>query len=781
MSRKNSRNPRGRSVSAKPRRAAGTAVARPRRRWWRGLLLTCLALLLALVGYSLYLDHQIVQRFAGSRWELPARVYARPLELYPGATLTVDDLRAELKRLGYRRSTALDSPGTFSGSGKELDFVTRDFRFWDGAQPSLAVSARFRDGSLVDLKNRRSGDGLYLVRLDPELIGSLFPHSGEDRILVRLNATPQLLRQMLLQVEDRRFYQHFGLDLRAIGRAFMADVRSGGIVQGGSTLTQQLVRSYFLDNRQTLWRKFTEAIMAVELEWHYGKDEIFEAYLNEVYMGQDGPRAIHGFGLASHFYFKKPLKELDPAQLALLVALVKGPSYYDPRRYPDRARERRNLVLDVAAKQQLLTPAEAAKAEAQPLGVVKTPPEGTSYYPAFMDVVRNQLTRDYRPEDLTSAGLQIFTTLDPRLQTQLEETVSDGVGRLEQDRGMPDDTLEAAAAVTSVEGDELLAVVGGRRAGYAGFNRAVNAVRPIGSLAKPAVYLTALGPDRHYTWATQIEDSPLDVQLPNGKSWHVDNYNDEYHGKIPLYQALVHSYNVPTVKVGLDVGVDSVAQTLRALGFRRKLNPYPSLLLGASAMSPLEVAQLYNTLATGGFHTPLTAIRDVLDVDGVPLKRYPLKVDAAVDPRSAYLVDRAMQEVVRQGTGRSARTWVPADWDVAGKTGTTDDFRDSWFAGFSGNHVAVVWVGRDDNKPTGLTGASGALQIWARFMGRIPNQTFAPLKPAGVNEVWLNPKTGKAVDDDCAGAVMLPFLKGTAPEQGDCDSSLSDWLHKVFD
>lgn len=735
-----------------------------KRRRGRILLWLLLLGLLALGGYAAWLNQLIVERFEGSRWSVPARVYARPLELYPGLELTPNGLVRELERLGYRAAARPAEPGSYRSRGDEVSFVTRSFRFWDGDQPSLPVRAEFRGGRLAGLEHLRSGDELYLVRLDPALIGSIFPASGEDRILVRLEEVPRLFRDILLQVEDRRFYEHPGLDPRGIARALQANVESGAIVQGGSTLTQQLVRSYFLSNRQTLWRKFTEAIMALELELHYGKDEILEAYLNEVYLGQDGPRAIHGIGLAGYFYFHKPVAELELHEMALLVALIKGPSYYDPRRHPERALERRNLVLDVAHERRLISQEEMLAAKRRPLGVTAKPPRGTTYYPAFMDLVREQLERDYQRSDLVSEGLQIFTTLDPMLQERLEQSLSEGLARLERRHGLAGARLEGAAVATTVEGNEVLAMVGGRDTRYAGFNRALSAVRPVGSLMKPVVYLSLFTHAQGYTWASLIEDQPLEVQMPDGRVWKVDNYNDEYHGTIPLYQALVHSYNVPTVKVGLDVGVDNVARTLRQLGFGRSVNPYPSLLLGSVAMTPMEVAQIYNTLAAGGFRTPAKAIREVLTAEGAPLQRYPLKVEPAVDPAATYLVNRVLQLVVERGTARSVAPRL-AGIAPAGKTGTTDDFRDSWFAGFSGNRVAVVWVGRDDNEPVNLTGSTGALQIWGDFMAAIPNQPYRPVTPQNIVEVPISPESGERVPGDCEQAVLLPFREGTAPSQ----------------
>ncbi|HET9680252.1 MAG TPA: penicillin-binding transpeptidase domain-containing protein, partial [Gammaproteobacteria bacterium] len=376
--------------------------------------------------------------------------------------------------------------------------------------------------------------------------------------------------------------------------------------------------------------------------------------------------------------------------------------------------------------------------------------------------------------------LQIFTTLNPLLQETLEKVLSNDLAQLESSRNMPENTLEGAAVVTSVEGNEVLAMVGGRNARYAGYNRALTAVRPIGSLIKPVVYLTLLANTKDYTWATTVDDTPLEVQMPDGRVWEVNNYANEYHGEIPLYKALVHSWNVPTVRVGLNVGVTKVADTLQALGFSRSVNPFPSLLLGAVAMSPFEVSQIYNTLAAGGFRTPPSAIREVLTASGEPLQRYPLQVKPVADPSAVYLVNKVLQLVVERGTASSVNRRVES-FDPAGKTGTTDDFRDSWFAGFSGNHVAVVWVGRDDNKPINLTGSSGALQIWADFMTAIPNQPYHPIQPQNVESAWINPETGSIVGENCNGAVKLPFITGTVPEQTQSCGALRQFLEGVFD
>ncbi|MDZ7810249.1 MAG: transglycosylase domain-containing protein [Arhodomonas sp.] len=467
-----------------------------------------------------------------------------------------------------------------------------------------------------------------------------------------------------------------------------------------------------------------EAVMAVLLEWHYDKREILETYLNEVYLGQDGDRAIHGFGLASRFYFGRPLSRTTLAQQALLVALVKGPSWYDPRRHPERARERRDLVLDVMAESGFAEADAVAAAKEAPLGLRREIPEAGFRYPAFMDLVRRHLSRDYRREDLNNDGLRVFTTLAPMVQRAAEEAVT---RRMQAWR---DDT-QGAAVVVAVDSGEVEAIVGGRDPRYEGFNRALDARRPIGSLVKPAVYLTALSRPSRYGLGSLIADQPVRVQGADGQTWTPRNYDRERHGDVPLWRALVESYNVPTVRLGLDLGLRAVADTLSRLGGPLPDTVYPSLLLGSVEYSPLEVAGVYETLATGGYRTPLRAVRAVMTREGEVLSRYSLSVDRAFERAPLYLLETALRRVPVEGTGSGLRRWLGEEPGVAGKTGTTDGLRDSWFAGYSEDRLGVVWVGRDDNGRTGLTGASGAMTVWGELFAGLPYRPLDTDPPPG--------------------------------------------------
>ncbi|HEX7048358.1 MAG TPA: penicillin-binding protein 1B [Gammaproteobacteria bacterium] len=753
-------------------------IMKGRRRGPRLFAWLLLLIVVAGLGWAGWLAFRAQAEFRAHQWVVPARVYARALELYPGREMSQANLVAELERLGYARRETPNEPGSFAVNGNGVRFITRAFRFWDGDQPSLDVRATFRGGALAGLEGA-GGNELFLVRLDPPLIGSLFPSTGEDRILVRLEEVPDPLIDMLLAIEDRRYYEHFGVDPRAIARAFGANVAAGEITQGGSTITQQLVKNFYLTPERSFVRKANEAVMAVAIDASFSKEEILEAYLNEVYLGQDGPRAIHGVGLASHFWFEKPLRELDVADMALLVALIRGPSYYDPRQHPERALERRNQVLATAAEQGALTADVADAAIREPLDVSPQPAQGTTYYPAFMELLKSQLRREYNEQDLTAEGLQIFSTLDPVAQLAAERALAGRLARIEESRDMPAGTLEGAVVVTSIEGAEVQAVVGGRDARFAGFNRAMNAMRPIGSLIKPVVYLAALAEPEKWTLVTPVEDTPVEVALPDGRIWKPSNFRDQYHGTVPLLEALTHSYNAATVRVGMQTGVAEVTRRLELMGFGRSPNPYPSVLLGAVTMAPLEVAQVYNTLAAGGFRTPLSTIREVLHPNGSPLQRYPLEVNESLDPQTVYLINRALQQVTRDGTGAAAGRAL--DITVAGKTGTTDDFRDSWFAGYSGDRLAVVWVGRDDNSPAGLTGSTGALPVWIALMQDVARESFRPVKPQGVEEVWIDMQSFERATEDCPTARQLPFIAGSAPDNAPaCGGGFMDKVRDIF-
>ncbi len=771
----------------------------------RSLLSLIVSLLLggALLGalglgvYMLYLDAVIRAEFDQKRWAMPAKVYARPLELFESMSLSAAAFAEELKLLRYRDVNCPEAPpppdnnkrrikrkappppqvcapppgggesptkpGSYARNGEIFEVATRDFTFWDGTESTRRVRLTFAGDILVEIASLDNQEKPGLLRLDPPEIAGIYPSHYEDRILLKGEDLPPALVDTLLAVEDRSFFEHAGINPKGIFRALVANLRAGRTVQGGSTLTQQLVKNLFLSNERTFKRKINEVLMAILIDSRYGKNEILEAYSNAIYLGQDGSRAIHGFGLASQFYFGEPLEELDLHQIALLVGMIKGPSLYDPRKHPERAKERRTLVLEIMAEQNLISMEDALIAKGMALDVTPKTASGITAYPAFLELVQRQLRQYYKAEDLLSEGLRVFTTLDPRTQAVVENTIASRLPELEksQRQARP---LQGAAVVADTQAGEVLAMVGDREPKALGFNRALDAKRLAGSLIKPIVYLAALEQPDRYTLMTLLNDSPL-VYTSGGQRWTPANYDKRYHGRVPLRDALARSYNIPAVRVGLDVDVINVVEMLRRLGFQRDLKPYPSLLLGAFDASPFEIAQVYASIASGGFHIPLRAIREVTDSAGQSLQHYSLDVEKAVGSGPAYLITHAMQQVVKAGTASAAKSRLSPDLKLAGKTGTTDDYRDSWFAGFSGNRLAVVWLGRDDNKPTGFSGSSGALRVWIDLMAGLPLEPLDTPPPADVEEIRVDPRSGLRLGAGCRRGQPVPFLIGSGPQR----------------
>lgn len=730
-------------------------VPSPRLR--RLLIYTLIAVPLAAAGYGAWVWWRITTEFDQRAWNVPAQVYAAPLDLFVGHGLSANALVEELRRLGYGPVAGELGPGLYRRTGNVIDIRRRAFLHEGATVPEQTLHVDIRSARIVKLEDGER-HALGVAQLEPLLIGSVFPTHGEDRLIVGPDEVPKLLTESLKAVEDRHFDTHLGIDARAMLRAALANVRSGEISQGGSTLTMQLVRSFFLSNRQTYTRKIREALMSLVLELVHSKDEIMLAYVNEIYLGQDGARAVHGFGLASRFYFGKPLIDLDVHEIALLVTIVRGPSYYDPRRNPERALARRALVLGQMRDAGLIDDATYARSKARELGVVTSKSRRAAYYPAFMDLVRRQLRGEYAEKDLEKGGLAIYTTLDPLIQAAAEEALVEELERLQGKRA----ELEGAVVVTSPQSAEVRALVGGKRVGFDGFNRALDARRQVGSLIKPVVYLAALESGRH-TLATQVADEPITLDLGNGQTWTPKNFTDEANGEVTAVRALAESLNLATVNLGMDVGLDRVARELERLGVERPRPLYPSLLLGAVELTPYQMAQLYNTIANGGFRTPLRAVRAIVDVQGRTLQRYSLAIEQVADPVAVYALNQGLVQVMERGTGAPARRLLPAGLTTAGKTGTSDDLRDSWFAGFSNDLLAVTWVGNDDNASIGLTGGMGAAQVWARVLRSVDTAPYVLPPPEGAEVLWIDYNTGLATDERCPDAVHLAMTAREVP------------------
>ncbi|WP_241622522.1 bifunctional glycosyl transferase/transpeptidase [Rosenbergiella australiborealis] len=705
-----------------------------KKRSWLGLLLKIILVVAAVIAaWGVYLDAEIRHRIDGRVWDLPATVYGRMVSLEPGMAFDRKDMIALLEGTQYRQVTKISRPGEFSVKGNSIELLRRPFDFPDGKEGQIHTQLNFADGELSEIKNLDTGRDFGYFRLDPRLITMMQSPNGEQRLFVPRSGFPDLLVDTLVATEDRHFYEHDGISLYSIGRAFVANLTAGRAVQGGSTLTQQLVKNLFLTNQRSLWRKVREAYMAVIVDARYSKDRILELYLNEVYLGQAGNDQIRGFPLASLYYFGRPVDELSLDQQALLVGMVKGASLYNPWRNPKLALERRNLVLRLLQQQNVINQDLYNMLSARPLGVQ---PKGgvITPQPAFMQMVRNELQQKLGDKAQDLSGVKIFTTLDPISQDAAEKAVEEGIPALRKQRHLAD--LETAMVVVDRFSGEVRAMVGGSNPQFAGYNRAMQARRSIGSLAKPATYLTALSQPQLYRLNSWIADEPLALKQSNGQIWRPENDDHQFSGKVMLVDALTRSMNVPTVNLGMTLGLKSVVDTWTKLGVNQdQLSPVPAMLLGALNLTPVEVAQAFQTIASGGNRATLSAVRSVISEDDKVLYQSYPQAQQVEPTEAAYLTLYAMQQVVDHGTAHALGSEY-STMHLAGKTGTTNDLVDSWFAGIDGKEVAITWIGRDNNQSTRLYGASGAMQIYRRYLA---GQPPTPLQLTPPDDVSMMP------------------------------------------
>ncbi|MES2314311.1 MAG: penicillin-binding protein 1B [Pseudomonadota bacterium] len=706
--------------------------------------------------YTLVLNKRVQDRFNDLVFAVPTRVYARPLPLAPDMPMTPAALELELTFAGYSNDGHGQVAGSWAKQGARYTITSRGYAGPDGGELPKRIRVTFGKGTVQSVQDAASDKKIELAHLDPARIATLYGASQEERRFVHLADVPPLLLSGLQAVEDRDFKHHIGIDFSAILRAAFANLRAGHTVQGGSTLTQQLVRNLFLSRDQNFTRKINEALMSLLLEAHYSKGRILEAYVNDVFLGQQGGQAVHGFAAASEFYFGRRLEDLRPQEIAVLVGMVKGPSYYDPRRSPERALTRRNLVLQEFASTGLLSAAQLSAAQAAPLDIVSNGQLPHNRFPAFMQLVRTQITADFDDETLSQGNLSVFTTLDPAAQLYTEQAIEETMKSL----GKRADPLQAAAVVTNAQTGSVLAVVGSRNPGEQGFNRALDARRPIGSTIKPFVYLVALTQPERWNLASLLDDSPISMRQPDGSMWTPQNDDNQSHGQLPMVDALAKSWNLATIHLGLQVGLPRIKAFLESFGLT-DVNPSPSLLIGAVDLAPLQLAQLYQYIAADGHALPLVAVRGVVDGNGRTIKRYQVQGGSGEYQEAVRLTTWAMQQVALYGTassiGNSGLAWL----HTAGKTGTSNDTRDSWFAGFTGEHLAVFWMGRDDNKSTGLFGATGALRAWRDLFAKLPTQPLSTAPADGLEMAWINPNDGKRTEPQCEGARQFPVIAGT--------------------
>lgn len=711
------------------------------------------------IGYWVWLDKKVIEQFEARRWDIPARVFAAPIELFEGASLALDDLKKTLVTLGYERVPNVANAGQYqlstSENRHEIKIITRSFRFPDGDEPARSIFVELTNDAISKLRAGASGAVLPLARLEPLEIGVIHPGVFEDRVLVGIGEVRRLFLERLIAVEDRRFFEHPGVDVRGIFRAVGSNIIAGRFRQGGSTITQQLIKNLYLTRERKLRRKVNEALMALSIERRYSKSDILETYLNEIYLGQDGNRAIHGFGLGAYFYFGKPLGELNVAEQALLIGLIKGPSAYNPRRHPEQALKRRNIVLGILRQAELLS--EAEYLSALEMGLSLTPSQRPTRLPysAFMDLVHKRLISNYDNQDLQTKGLRIFTTLDPVLQQNINRVKNRVIKKLAAKTKAATKPLQLATVWADPVTAEVRAISGAGGADQS-FNRALLAKRQIGSLIKPFVVAEALSRPSDFHLGSKLTDGPISLTDERGEVWSPRNYDREFHGTVSLLDTLVSSFNLATVDLGLKLGVESVAERVYAMGLDRKLRAYPSLLLGAVEMTPFEVAQLYHTIANQGFRAPLRAIRAVVDAEGLALRESKTVVTQALDAKAAYLTRYAMQEVVKRGTARSVSRLLPGIQPLAGKTGTSDNTRDSWFAGFGSNLLGVVWIGYDDGQATDLTGSSGALVAWAAMAKAAGISPLESTPPTGVKTLWVDKSINATYALPCHDSVAMP-------------------------
>ena len=724
------------------------------------------ALLILLILLSVFaiavvavIDQRVTSKLDGVLWTVPAKIYSRSLEIAEGGKINVSNLLKELKLLSYEENDSPINPGQFYYKKDKIKIFLRGYK----KQDSGLYEINF-EGNKVESLRRQDGIRIDLITLEPMAIGGMYPSHMEDRLLLDWPQVPESLVKILLAVEDQGFFDHYGISLKSISRAFYKNIQAANIEQGGSTITQQLAKNLFFTSEQTIKRKLVEAVAALLIEFHYSKQEILLAYINDVYLAQSGTRSIHGFGLGAQHFFGSSLKNLDTHQLSLLVGMLKGPSVYNPRRNPKNALNRRNTVLGVLRRDGLLDEQNYLDFKARPIKIIKPSYRSETKYPAFHDLVRMELRNNFKEDKLRSEGLSVYTNIDPIFQESLENNIVATKKKLVKKYGKRLDDLEGAAIVVDIQNGEIKAVVGSTNPYQFGFNRSLNAIRPIGSLVKPFVYLSALEKYQQYNLTTILDDSLLSVPVTNNSFWEPNNFDKKYHGSVPLHKALWQSYNIASARLGIELGFDSVDKTFQSLGIEKAVPRYPSLYIGSFEMSPLDVIQAYQTIASDGFYSPLRSIREITDSGGESALSYPYKIEQRFRPEPIHLIKFAMQQTFTKGTARGYKQKTIDKWNVGGKTGTSDDQRDSWFVGYAGDYLVLTWLGFDDNRSTPLTGRTGALELWKSFIEDVnPNSTTKPVLPR-IKYVWTDINDGNLSGPKCKNSIHTPFIIGTEPK-----------------
>lgn len=758
---------RGKRASAKPPSKKGRGKKKGAGRIFLKLMVPCTLLFGLLLGLGAWqLSKEIEQRFSGRRWSVPSKAFSDTTLLYPGVVFPRNRLEAKLARLGYRK--VAQKPGTkgeFRSGPSSVDLFVRDLHIPGRKRDGFPVRITFDKNRIDSLSRLDTGERLSLLELEPEELMRFFGPEREERRLVSIDQVPRHVIHAVLAAEDARFFQHPGLDLLGILRALLSNLRHGSLRQGGSTITQQLAKNYFLTPERSFSRKLKELPISLLMEVSYSKEEILEIYLNEIYLGSKGSVSVNGIGEASIFYFGKTVENLTHAEAATIAGLIKAPNLYSPFVSKDRALGRRNSVLQSMAEHGWITNQDLKAAVAQP---IKTA-EYEAYArraPYFMDYLAQQLRALYPAEALTALGLSIYTTLDPEVQDSAEQALKKGLERLErsQPRLKPSGAgkkLQAGLVVLQPKTGYVIAMVGGRNYGETQFNRITQARRQPGSAFKPFVFHAALD---DFTVADLLSNEDKTYRVGD-REWRPDNYAEIPEARLSLRMALAKSVNRATADLTMKIGVDRIVQAVSSFGFSTPLPPYPAISLGSAEVIPLELARAYCTFAADGVLPEPLSLKEVTDEAGQILERRHLAVRKVTSPEKAFLMTSMLRSVVEIGTARSLKG-MGISFPVAGKTGTTNDFRDAWFVGYTPDILALVWVGFDDGSPIHASGAAAALPIFADLMNAIPQHVsgeWFQVPPGVIREVVCTQSGHTAVPGRCPDPVQEFFLAEHRP------------------
>ncbi len=740
---------------------------------WRhsaGLAFLVMVAFVGFIGFVGYTYVIVTKKFDSSRrFDLPSRIYSDATPIVPGMSYPRALLEPKLNHVGYHEVSArVSNPGEYRYVDGDLEVYLQNFEYPDVEFRALPVVIDM-DGAKVRAVHRLD-DGVTLrgIRIEPELITSIYNNEMEDRIPVALTAVPKVLSDAIIATEDKNFYHHEGISIRGTLGALVTDLRQKSWSHGGSTLTQQLVKNWLLNPERAWRRKITEALMALLLEARYTKDEILEAYLNEIYLGQNGAVQIIGVEQASQVYFGKHVTYLTLPEAATLAGIIRSPNVLSPLKYPERAKPRRDTVLGLMRDQKKITPEDYEKAVASPLSTARFPKTSRSA-PFFVDLVLKELKETYPETQLRTEGLRVFTTLDMIMQRSAEQALDSGIESLNKRypylRRSPT-PLDGVVLTIQPGTGYVKALVGGRSYSKTQFNRAIQARRQPGSLFKPFVYVAAMDPARGQqalTAATVLDDSPITVKVGNAV-WTPQNYDLRFHGRVTVREALAHSYNIPAVRAAIDAGVPNVVKEATSIGIESHLEPYPSVSLGAFEVTPLEIAYAYSAFANLGVKAEPISILAVSTREGTVLESREVKMRRVAPAGVCYVMNDILKDVFNYGTAARARS-LGFGRPFAGKTGTTSNYRDAWFIGYSPRILSLVWVGFDDGHSVRLAGGDACVPIWTAHMNRItglvPDVEWR--RPDDVVDREIDPESGMLATPYCPQARSEVFVAGTEP------------------